>query len=170
RTYELSQVGSVPSKKPQRIPYRHLVNLVQIYEELEKIWSVAQQTGQIKEDRSEDYERFKNRADRVGYWLENYAPDMVKFSLKNELPDVDLSEKEESFLASYLEKIEDTEWNSDPLHKLVHDTAEEIEISKGKAFRSFYKILLGEDKGPRLGRFLSQLNEEFVKKRIREAV
>jgi len=170
RTYELSQVGSVPSKKPQRIPYRHLVNLVQIYEERDKIWSVVQQTEQIKEDRPEDYQRFKNRANKVENWLENYAPDMVKFSLKKKIPDVDLSEKERIFLDLYLKRIEDHKWDSDSLHKLVHTTAEEVEIAKGKAFRSFYKILLGEDKGPRLGRFLSQLDKEFVKKRLKEAV
>ncbi len=170
RTYELSQVESVPSKKPQRIPYRHLVNLVQIYEDRDKIWSIAQKTGQIEEDRSEDYQRFKNRADKVEYWLENYAPDMVKFSLKKELPDVDLSEKEKRFLELYLSRLEEHDWDSDSLHKLVHSAAEEVDIAKGKAFRSFYKILLGENKGPRLGRFLSQLDKEFVKKRLKEAV
>jgi len=170
RTYELSQVGSVPSKKPQRIPYRHLVNLVQIYEDRDKIWSIAQQTGQIEEDRPEDYQRFKKRADKVEYWLENYAPDMVKFSLKKELPDVDLNDKERRFLEMYLKKIDDHDWDSDTLHKLVHSTAEEVEIAKGKAFRSIYKILLGESKGPRLGRFLSQLEKDFVKKRLKEAI
>jgi len=170
RTYELSQVENLPSKKPQRIPYRHLVNLVQIYEDRDKIWSIAQQTGQIEEDRPEDNQRFKRRADKVEYWLENYAPDMVKFSLKKELPDVDLSDKERRFLDSYLKKIEEHNWDSDSLHKLVHATAEEVEIAKGKAFRSFYKILLGESKGPRLGRFLSQLEKEFVKKRLKEAI
>jgi len=170
RTYQLSQVGNVPSERPQRIPYRHLVNLVQIYDDRDKIWSIAQQTGQIKEDRPEDYQRFKNRADKVEYWLENYAPDMVKFSLKKELPDVELSDKERKFLELYLNKIEENDWNSDSLHKLVHSTAEEVEIPKGKAFRSFYKILLGENKGPRLGRFLSQLDKEFVKKRLKEAI
>ncbi|MFW6064744.1 MAG: lysine--tRNA ligase [Candidatus Natronoplasma sp.] len=170
RTYELSQVGSVPSKRPQRIPYRHLVNLVQIYEDREKIWSIAQHTRQIEEDRPEDYQRFKKRAEKVEYWLENYAPDMVKFSLKKELPDVDVSEKEKRFLELYLSKIEEHEWDSDSLHKLVHAAAEEVGIAKGKAFRSFYKILLGENKGPRLGRFLSQLDKEFVKKRLKEAV
>ncbi len=170
RTYELSQVGSVPSERPQRIPYRHLVNLVQIYDEKEKIWSIAQQTGQIKEDRPEDFRRFKQRAEKVEYWLENFAPDMVKFSLKKELPAVDLSEKEKRFLASYLNHIEEHDWDSDSLHKLVHSTAEEVEIAKGKAFRSFYKILLGQNKGPRLGRFLSQLEKEFVEKRIKEVI
>ncbi|MFP4143110.1 MAG: lysine--tRNA ligase [Thermoplasmata archaeon] len=170
RTYELSQVGSPPSEKPQRIPYRHLVNLVQIYDDREKIWQIAQKTGQIEEDKSEDFERFKERAERVEYWLENFAPEMVKFSLEDEFPDIALDEEEKSFLSSYLKKMKDKEWDPEVLHRLVHQTAEEVGIAKGKAFRSFYKILLGQKKGPRLGRFLSQLDRTFVIERIEEAV
>ncbi len=170
RAYELSQVNEPPSEKPQRIPYRHLVNLVQIYDSEEKIWSVAKETGLIEEDKNKDYERFEERAEKVKYWLENHAPDMVKFSLKEELPDIQLDEEEKEFLNSYLQNIDKKEWRSDALHELVHAVAEEIDMSKGKAFRSFYKILLGDDQGPRLGRFLSQLDEDFVKERIKEAV
>ncbi len=170
RVYELSQVEEPPSERPQRIPYRHLVNLVQIYDNNEEIWSVAQETGQIEEDKEKDYERSVDRAEKVRYWLENHAPDMVKFSLKEELPEVQLDEEEKEFLDLYRQELDDKEWESDILHKLVHTVAEEIDISKGKAFRSFYKILLGDDQGPRLGRFLSQLDESFVKERIQEAV
>lgn len=169
RTYELSQVEKVPSEKPQRIPYRHLVNLVQIYDDKETIWNVAQKTGQIHEDKKADHERFEERAEKVKYWIENFAPDMVKFSLSKELPDIELDGEEKEFLSSYVEDIEGKEWDSEILHNSVHRTAEKVDISKGKAFRSFYKILLGQNKGPRLGRFLSQLDPSFVKERIEEA-
>ncbi len=169
RTYELSQTGEVPSESPQRIPYRHLVNLVQIYDDMDKIWEVAKNTGQIEYEREEDYEKFIDRAKNVEYWLANFAPDMVKFSLKEDMPDIELDEDEKRFLSSYLDSIEETEWDSEELHRLVHETAEGVDVAKGKAFRSFYKILLGQDKGPRLGRFLSQLEQGFVKERIREA-
>ncbi len=170
RTYELSQVDDVPEKKPQRVPYRHLVNLVQIYDDYEEIWGVAQETDLIDEDRSEDYQGLKERAENVKFWLSTYAPDMVKFSLKEEIPEIALDKDEIEFLERYLSDLEDVEWKPDPLHKLVHESADEVDIGKGKAFRSFYKILLGKSKGPRLGRFLSQLDEEFVKERIKEAV
>ncbi len=170
RTYELSQVEGPPDEKPQRIPYRHLVNLVQIYDDYEQIWEVAKNTGQIEEDNKEDYERFEERAANVEFWLENFAPDMVKFSLKEELPEIGLDEEERSFLSKYLENLQDCRWKSEELHRLVHQCAEEVEVGKGKAFRSFYKILLGEKKGPRLGRFLSQLDKDFVMERIRDAL
>lgn len=170
RTYELSQVDDIPSEKPQRISYRHLVNLVQIYEDYDKIWEVVQKTDQIKEDRKKDYDRFINRAKKVENWLDKFGPDMVKFSLKEELPDVDLDEKEKEFLKNYLDELTDSGWEPDKLHRLVHSTADEIDISKGKAFRSFYKILLDQNKGPRLGRFLSQLDRDFVEERLEKAI
>lgn len=170
RTYELSQVEDVPKKKPQRVPYRHLVNLVQIYDEYEDMWEVAQETDLIEEDRPEDHERLKERAENVKFWLDSYAPDMVKFSLKEELPEVKLDDDERQFLERYLTELEGVRWRPEALHELVHELAGEVDVQKGKAFRSFYKILLGKSKGPRLGRFLSQLDENFVKGRIEEAI
>ncbi|MFP4609320.1 MAG: lysine--tRNA ligase, partial [Candidatus Aenigmatarchaeota archaeon] len=170
RTYELSQVDSVPEREPQRIPYRHLVNLVQIYDEKERIWKVAKDTGLIEKDDEEDFQRFEERAENVRFWLDNYAPDMVKFSLEDELPDVKLEEDEKEFLRSYSKGLAGTPWKAEELHQLVHESAEKNGINKGRAFRSFYKILLGKNKGPRLGRFLSQLDEDFVKERIDEAL
>ncbi|MFP4051342.1 MAG: lysine--tRNA ligase [Thermoplasmata archaeon] len=169
RVYELSQLEDVPREQPERVPYRHLVNLVQIYENPEKIWEVVRKVGQIEDDSEENYERLEQRISHVKYWLEEFAPDMVKFSIKEELPDVELSEEEVEFLEAYGEGIDEKEWSPEDLHQLVHETAEEVEISKGKAFRSFYKILLGKSKGPRLGRFLSQLEKEFVIERIKKA-
>lgn len=117
-----------------------------------------------------DYELMKERGERVKYWLEEYAPDFVKFSIKKELPKVNLSTKEKDFLTLYLESLRNIRWNGEQLHRLVHEKADEIGMNKGKAFRVFYKILLGKNKGPRLGRFLSQLDRDFVAERVEEAL
>ncbi len=169
RVYELSQVDDIPERKPERVPYRHLVNLVQIYDEYQRIWDLMQDTEQIEEPSQRDFELMKERAERVKYWLENFAPDMVKFSLKKEKPDVSLSEDEVRFLKEYSKRMVG-DWTAETLHQLVHQSAEAVDLSKDKAFRSFYKILLGKSKGPRLGRFLSQLDKDFVQQRMKEAI
>jgi len=171
RIYELSQVNDPPEEKLQRVPYRHLVNLVQIYDDYDKMWDVVNDTEQLDQPRKEDFENMKKRAEGVKYWLENFAPGFVKFSLKEELPDVDLSEEEIEFLREYLEDLDTTdEWTSEILHQLVHENADKTGLAKGKAFRVFYKILLGKSKGPRLGRFLNQLEKDLVMERISEAI
>lgn len=170
KIYELSQIDEVPKRKPFRIPYRHLVNLVQIYNDYEKIWKVVTEGEQVDSLDEADFERMKQRAKGVKYWLENFAQDMVKFSIKEELPDVDLSDKEIEFLKEYRDSIDDGKWTSEQLHQLVHENADVVSLNKGKAFRVFYKILLGQNKGPRLGRFLSQLEKDFVKERLEDAI
>ncbi len=170
KIYELSQIDEVPKRKPLRIPYRHLVNLVQIYDDYEKMWKVVTENEQIKSSDESDYQKMVQRAKGVEYWLDNFAPDMVKFSIKKELPDVKLSEKEIEFLTGYRNSIDHGEWTSEQLHQFVHENADAVGLNKGKAFRVFYKILLGQNKGPRLGRFLSQLEKDFVKERLEDVI
>ncbi len=170
KIYELSQVDILPENKPQRIPYRHLVNLVQIYNNHDKIWEIAQETGQVTEPTEKDFKLMKKRAERVDYWLDNFAPDMVKFSLKQEMPDVELSSEEICFLERYYDSIEEVDWTSEELHRLVHENADETGLKKGKAFRVFYRILLDQRRGPRLGRFLSQLEKDFVQNRLKKSI
>lgn len=170
KIYELSQVDVLPDSKPQRIPYRHLVNLVQIYDDHEKIWDISQETGQVIDPTEKDFELMKERAKRVEYWLNNFAPDMVKFSIKQEIPDLELSSDEKKFLKEYHDSIDEIDWTSEELHRLVHENADKIGLNKGKAFRVFYRILLDQKRGPRLGRFLSQLEKEFVQKRLKKAI
>ncbi len=165
RIYELSQTGGILDSKTFHIPYRHLVNLVQIYDDFEQIWRIAGGEGVG----GMDFEMMKERADRVRYWLDNFAPSFVKFSIKKEPPEIDLGQKEEEFLKEFLFWLESLEeWNAKKIHNKVHEIAESMELSKGKAFGLFYRILLDQKRGPKLGRFLMQLDREFVLQRIRE--
>lgn len=167
RVYELSQVNGIPEKIPFRVPYRHLVNLVQIYSDEGHIWDLVKEDHCTQEDR----DLFQIRVRQVRYWLDNFAPDMVKFSIQPSLPDMPLSETELAFLNGYLDELlKEEDWNPEWLHQLVHEVAEKTGLSKGKAFGAFYKIFIGKSRGPKLGRFLAQLDREFVLERIKRAV
>ncbi len=167
RVYELAQVDKIPSKQPYRVPYRHLVNLVQIYTDTEHIWHLVSGNDRTEHDKRS----FETRVEQVSYWLKKFAPDMVKFSILESSPDVDLSEDETEFLKNYLDRLTLKEtWTPEWLHQTVHEAAEETDIPKGKAFRSFYKIFIGKSRGPKLGRFLAQLDRKFVIDRLKEAI
>ncbi len=167
RVYELSQANEIPSRQPFRVPYRHLVNLVQIYTDKEQIWKVVGDEESTEQDRT----MFDTRVEQVRYWLNNFAPDMVKFSVLASLPEIELSDVEKAFLKRYLNELVTEEiWTPEWLHQTVHEAAEETDIQKGKAFRAFYKIFIGESRGPKLGRFLAQLDRDFVISRLKEAV
>ncbi len=166
RVYELSQVDDIPAQQPYRVPYKHLVNLVQIYDDKKHTWEL------VRDDKCNIHDRklFETRVEQVRYWLNKFAPDMVKFSILESLPEVQLSDIERTFLSEYLEElISKEDWTPEWLHQKVHERAEETGIKKGKAFRLFYRIFIGQPRGPKLGRFLAQLERDFVVDRLREA-
>ena len=47
---------------------------------------------------------------------------------------------------------------------------EKQKIPIKQAFKTIYQIILGQEKGPRAGYFLSNLDKDFVLKRVKEAV
>lgn len=167
RVYELAQVDGIPDERPNRVPYRHLVNLVQIYDDNNKIWDLVNGSDWTDRDR----ERLEERITHVKNWLDRFAPEMVKFSICPTLPTVDLSEDEKLFLELYTQSLESRDiWEPEFLHNTVHSVSEECGIKKGKAFSVFYKVLIDKTRGPKLGRLLAQLDREFVLRRLKEAV
>ena len=58
-------------------------------------------TGQISKSlKKEDEEHIKQRAENVRYWLGHFAPDMVKFEVKKNMPNVKLTVEQKKFLSS----------------------------------------------------------------------
>lgn len=120
--------------------------------------------------RKEDEEHLKQRAENADYWLEKFAPEDVKFEVKEKLPKISIDEKQKEFLSSLSEKMSPINWEAEAIHNAIYDTSESVKIPIKTAFESIYKIILGKDKGPRAGYFLSNLDKDFVLKRVKEAV
>jgi lysyl-tRNA synthetase, class I len=171
RTYELSQPFSVPKKIPIQLPYRHLVTLVQIGKNWDDIKDILQRTQQIpKKLEKTDEEHLKQRAKHAKYWLDNFAPEIVKFEVKNQLPKIKLSDEQNKFLKTFLEKIPKTSWDAEEIHNAIYELSEREKIPIKTAFMTIYQIILGQEKGPRAGFFLSNLDKEFVENRVKQAV
>jgi lysyl-tRNA synthetase class 1 len=172
RTYELSQPKKVPEKIPCQIPYRHMVTLIQIAKNWNEIKKILIRTNQIPENIGKDDEKLlKSRAEHAKYWVNNFAPDIVKFEIMKKLPkDIKLTKEQKVFLKSFHQKLLEIEWDAEEIHKSIYSVAEEIGIDKNVAFKSIYQILLGKDRGPRAGYFLSSLDKKFVLKQIEKAI
>ena len=128
-------------------------------------------TEQIPKDLSkQDEKHLKQRTEHVRYWLDNFAPDMVKFEVKKKPPEVDLTKEQKKFLLSLTEKLPSVDWEAEKIHNIIYETSEKEKIPIKTAFKTIYQIILGQEKGPRAGFFLSNLNKDFVLKRGEEAV
>ncbi len=171
KTYELSQPYSIPKTIPYHLPYRHLVTLIQIGKNWEEIKEILLRTKQIPKNLSiKDEEHLMQRAKHVRYWLDNFAPDMIKFEVKKKFIKIDLTKEQKKFLISFLEKLTSTDWAAENIHNAIYELSEKEKIPIKTAFTTIYQIILGQDKGPRAGYFLSNLDKDFVLKRIKEAV
>jgi len=149
-----------------------MVTLVQIAKNWNEIKKILIRTNQIPENIGKDDEKLlKSRAEHAKYWVDNFAPEMIKFEILRELPkDIKLTKEQKTFLKSFHQKLLETEWDAEEIHKSIYSVAEEIGIDKNVAFKSLYQILLGKDRGPRAGYFLSSLDKKFVLKRIEETI
>ncbi len=175
RTYELSQPYHVPRNISPHIPYRHLVTLAQIGHTWKGVKKILVRTEQISLDLDKEEECYlSQRLENVQYWLDNFAPEMVKFKISSTLLDIDLSSTQKIFLSSVARILRETEWKPELIHSAIYTVIEDLEKQKkkgfaGEGFQIIYQVLLGKKKGPRAGYFLSSLEKDFVINRLETA-
>jgi lysyl-tRNA synthetase class 1 len=171
KTYELSQPYQVPRTMPLHLPYRHLVTLIQIAHTWDEIKEILIRTKQIPPNvKKDDEEHLQQRTEHVRYWLDRFAPDEVKFEVKTTLPKVQLTTEQHTILSLFRERLPALPWDPEAIHNSIYEISEKTKIPIKTAFQAIYQVLLGQEKGPRAGFFLSNLDKQFVLERVTEAV
>jgi lysyl-tRNA synthetase class 1 len=171
KTYELSQPYNIAKFIPFQLPYRHLITLIQIGKKWEKVKKILTRTGQISKDlKKEDEEHLKQRTEHVRYWLDAFAPEVVKFEVKKKMPKITLTKDQKVFLTNLIDKTQKIKWEPEEIHNVIYEISEENDLQIKTAFKTIYQVILGQDKGPRAGYFLSNLDKQFVLDRVAEAV
>jgi lysyl-tRNA synthetase class 1 len=151
-----------------RIAFSHLVAVFQ---------AAQGRTGTVKEilDRTgyeeairEQWPVIERELGFVKNWLEKYAPDSVKFQVQEKLPEVELSDDERTFLTKLADTIEgEGDLNGQGMHDAIYAAAEVAGLKASQAFRTIYRVLLGQDSGPKAGWFLASLETGWLVKRLR---
>jgi len=169
RAYELSNHGNIPKKMPLHIPYRHLVNVVQMSDGLDGVVRILKRNGDLDNATDDDLVRLEKRVECVRFWLNGFAPETVRFSVSKTMPDVRPSDDEVAYLNALLPLLSASEWNAESIHNIVSDAGKNSKIGTKGGFQMLYKILINRTAGPRLGHFLATMEKDFVVQRIREA-
>jgi lysyl-tRNA synthetase class 1 len=165
REYELSRIASVPT----RIPFRHMVTVVQIAHDERRLFQCLARTSYDVTNTA----NILRQAERVRVWLRKYAPDTVKFSVKEKIPLQvgELGEEDLRALSAYLEFLKALPaWSAEAIHNGVYEVAPRCGTDAKHLFELVYLAFLGQSRGPRLGWFLEALGREFVTGRLSEAV
>ena len=166
RAFELSQIKEISDTKNQTIPYRHLVTLVQSKESTNEIKKTLLKTGDIKKLNKFENGNLKSRVKCIKRWLNNHAPESVKFEIQEKAPDIKFNNEDLNRIKHLKEKIESIDWNPEAIHDSFYELQENHDTAANEYFRIMYLIILGKERGPRLGFFLSTMKQKFVVERL----
>ncbi|MDI6888199.1 MAG: lysine--tRNA ligase [Methanocellales archaeon] len=160
RSYELSQL---PTSVSTKVPFRHMVTIVQIAKEFDQVIEVLKRSGY----EIDNINAIKQRVLNARNWLDKFAPPSVKFKVQERLPSTvkGLSSKQKKVLATLATQI-GRKWTAEALHEEIYRIAGDVSIDPKEAFRAIYIALLGTSSGPRAGWFLISLDPAFVKGRF----
>ncbi len=158
RTYELSQVESIPESMPFQPSFRHLCNVLQIYAfDMEKAKNYY--AGNFKHEGDE--KRFRLRAECAANWLREDAPEEFKFRLNTSqnLPSMEPPFRQAlGKLGEYLKKTDPL--LEEPLSEEIYRIINELAIDNQEFFKTLYLALIGKEKGPKLAAFMSVIGRE----------
>ena len=164
RAAELARLEGMP---PLGVPFKHLVNLVQITEgDTDKLCTILQRhhlqvPGQ---------DVLRSRIAYAQYWLQHFSPADIRLRLHATLPAqvADLSVTQRQALGLLATRLQ-PDMDGDTIHALVYALAEEVALPAKALFEAIYIALLDQPRGPRVGWFLSSLEHAFVHTRLHAA-
>ncbi len=167
RNQRAADLALLDAWPPLGIPFKHLVNLVQITDgEVDKIIAILKRHNLPIPGR----EVLQNRIAYAQYWVENYAPPEVRLQLQNSLPDAAkaLTPEQREALSTLANRIQ-PDMNGDDIHTLVYSLTQEHDLEPKVLFQAIYLAFLGQPRGPRVGWFLGSLEFDVVRTRLQEA-
>ncbi len=151
------------------VPFSHLVASYQAaLKDLDKTIEIIARTehGDIVEKEKEVIAKELNFIDQ---WLAKWAPEDIKFELRENLDANEFSEDEKKYLRELGEKIANAPEDADGewFHKAIYDIKESLNLQPQQVFKPLYKALIGKESGPRAGWFLSILPRDWLTQRLR---
>ncbi|MDR2733282.1 MAG: lysine--tRNA ligase [Spirochaetota bacterium] len=149
------------------IPYKHLVNIAQIAGESdEEALRIIARGGYA----IQDAQAIRERLQYARTWLERYAPEDLKFSGQERLPEEArlLSPAAKSALLYLANKFTD-DMDANALHGLFYEAQAECNIPAQEIFEAFYLAMIGKKRGPRAGWFIQIMGVAPVRARLLEA-
>lgn len=151
------------------VPFSHLVGSYQAsLRDLDKTLDVIKRTEHAQMA-GKQAEIIKKELAYIDSWLDKWAPDDVKFKLREQIDSSEFSAAEKNFLMTLGKKVAgapeaaDGEW----FHKAVYELQTEGGLETKLMFGTLYKALIGQTSGPRAGWFLSILPREWLIKRLK---
>lgn len=162
-----AELARLEGQAPLGIPFKHLVNLVQITEgDVDKIVAILQRHHLPVPER----QVLQRRIEYAAYWLRQFSPPEIRLHLHKTLPTqaANLTPAQRQALALLAQRLR-PDMDGDTIHALVYALAEEVALPAKALFEAIYLVFLDQPRGPRVGWFLSSLDYDFVCARLHDA-
>ena len=160
-----------------RVPFSHLVAVYQTAKAAEMYGGESMSVQARRILNNTDYRKvvaeqwpvIERELGYVGYWLEKYAPASVKFMVQEKRPEVELSDGQRAFLGGLAAALAAVPaGDGQATHEAIYAVLTEAGIKAGEAFKALYRVILGQDSGPKAGWFLASLDRDWLVKRLSE--
>lgn len=155
RIFELSQVGEIPTEASYQIPFRHLCNLLQIFDG--DIDAVISRLGDVKPSQ---IDRLKAKCACAWAWIQEDAPDDFKFSLIKDDQEIfdKHTEAEKAAIRDLAVAVEEDQ----DLSVAIYDIAAKNGLENTAFFAAVYQALIKKEKGPKLVQFIKSCDKARV--------
>jgi lysyl-tRNA synthetase class 1 len=164
RVYPLV-VDEVPKKRPIRFTYTFAA-VLGMTDDRELREGMARRENHIPDDASEAaVESALDRVNRARRWAERTDND-YNYRLATDLPDVGFEGDTEAALDELAEFVE-TGHGGEEIQSGIFETARAHDLDPGDLFTAGYRLFFNTEQGPKLGPFLTELDREFVVRRLR---
>jgi len=152
------------------VPFSHLVESYQAsLRNPEKTLEVIART-EHKETVEKQRQVILNELKFIDNWLNEWAPDDVRFTLQEEVDMSQFTDQEKEYFIVLADKISgapddaDGEW----FHKAIYEFKDAIQLEPKQLFSALYRLLIGKTSGPRAGWFLSLLPKQWLIDRLKQ--
>lgn len=159
----------IEKRTVSNVPFSHLVASYQAaLKDQDKTLEIIART-EHKENVENQREIIIEELRFIENWLQAWAPEEVKFTLRQSVEDTDFNDIEKQYFSKLADKVEsapedaDGEW----FHKAIYEFKETSGLEPKELFIDLYKLLIGKTEGPRAGWFLSMLPRDWLIKRLR---
>jgi len=169
------EIGEIGSGVAGKIPFRHLLTLVQIARaDFSELLNVIKRSGyEVREENEEEIKEIGEKARYVENWLREYAPPSLKFELQSALPTEELkslSEVQKKALKLLAQELQEGKTlSADEWHNKIYEVASATNVEAKEIFKAIYIALLKKPSGPRAGWLLASLDAEFIRERFESA-
>lgn len=149
------------------VPYSHLVMVYQTAQgNIETVFELLKKTGHTKAVETQA-KSIAIELKYIGRWLDQFAPENVKFEVQSTMPNLQLTSTQEKYLDVLVSGLSEIAPGPDKIHQAVYDAATRVDLKPAEAFKTIYQLFLDKDHGPKVGFFLASLDWQFVLTRLK---